>query len=52
MYYVNGVYRAYYGKFKAQMLEDTLDLMRLAVDMDQEEWFNELCKRYNELLED
>lgn len=27
--------------------EDTLDLMRLAVDTDDKQWFNELSEKYN-----
>lgn len=45
-------FETYYGKRKAQQLEVILALMHLAVDLDQKEWYLELCERYNELWED
>lgn len=40
-------YEKYYGKIKQQRKDDILELMHLAVDLNQKEWFEELCELYN-----
>ena len=42
-------YMPYWRRTK---LAELLDLMRLAVELDQAEWFRELCQEYNDLKGD
>jgi hypothetical protein len=44
------VYAKYYGKIKQQRRQDILDLMRLAVELNERDWFYELAEQYNALF--